>query len=170
MTQALKTNNDLFTEAEVDFDKTLGELTFLNHKEVPEYQNLVLNAETGEILPGVLVNEETGRLIEESVPEGIIAEVRSRPIEGTCVAYDLVVEAEAFGSQLEITVPAIFPIEALTYNQIIRLNGLTARHWSRTTRQVMNGRVNFGHTHGFKLRAEALEEKKNMTKTSKTKE
>ncbi|WP_339011785.1 hypothetical protein VNN36_07760 [Lactococcus garvieae] len=164
MTQALNTNNDLFTEVEVDFNQTLGTLMYLNHKAVHEYQSLVVNAETGEILAGALVNEETGRLIEESVPEGILAEVRSRPIAGTCVAYDLIVEAEAFGSQVEITVPSTFPVETLVYNQMLRLSGLTARHWSRTTRQVMNGRVNFGHTHGFKLRAEGLEETKATSK------
>lgn len=160
MTQPLKTNQDFFTEHEIDFKKTLGKLIYLDKNEVPEYQSLVIHAETGEVLTGALVNEETGRLIEGSVPEGVPAEVRSRPVEGTCVAYDLILEAEAFGSQIVITVPATISVETLVYNREIQLLGLSARHWSRTTRQVNNGRVTFSHTQGFKLRAEGLLEKK----------
>jgi hypothetical protein len=164
MTNPLKTNNDLFIEAEVDFTKTLGNLIFLDKKVVPEYQSVVINAETGEVLAGALVDDTTGQLAEGSVPEGVTTEVRSRPIEGTCTAYDLIVEAEAFGNQLEMTVPPTFPVENLTYNQMVRLTGLTARHWSRTTRQLVNGRVNFLHTQGFKLRAEGLEPEKSQSR------
>ncbi|MDR0298779.1 MAG: hypothetical protein LBI13_01640 [Streptococcaceae bacterium] len=159
-TNSLKTNNDLFIEGEVDFEKTLGKLHYLDRKEVPDYQNLVINSETGEILSGVQLDENTGRIIEGTLPEGVEAEVRSRPIEGTLLAYDLIVEAEAFGNQVEITVPATTKVESLVYNQELHLLGLSARHWSRTTRQLNNGRVNFSHTQGFKLRAEGIQEVK----------
>lgn len=156
-TNALKTNNDLFTETEVDFTATLGKLIYLDKKEVPEYQNIVINAETGEILTTAIVDESTGRVIPETVPEDVVAEVRSRPIEGTLTAYDLILEAEGFGNQIMITVPSTAKVEGLTYNKEVKLLGLTARHWSRTTRTVVNGRTNYGHTQGFKLRAEDIE-------------
>ena len=159
-TNALKTNNDLFTEAEVDFVSTLGKLIYLDKKEVPDYQNIVINGETGEILMSAIVDESTGRVIPETVPEGVTAEVRSRPIEGTLTAFDLILEAEDFGNQIEITVPSTAKVEGLTYNQEAKLLGLTARHWSRTTRNVVNGRTNYGHTQGFKLRAEDIESSK----------
>jgi hypothetical protein len=165
-TNPLKTNNDLFTEAEVDFSKTLGKLIYLDKREVPDYQNIVVNSETGEILAGAFV-DDTGHIVEGSLPEGVQAEVRSRPIEGTLVAYDLIVEAEAFGNQVEITVPASVNVESLVYNKEVQLIGLTARHWSRTTRQLNNGRVTFSHTQGFKLRAEGIQETKPAVSTSK---
>lgn len=163
---ALKTNQDLFTEAEVDFEKTLGRLLYLDLREVPEYQNIVLNSETGEVLPSVLIDETTGRIVEGSVPEGVQAEVRSRPIEGTLVAYDLILEAEGFGNQIEVTVPATIKPEGLVYNKAVKLTGLSARHWSRTTRQVNGGRVNFLHSQGFKLRAEGIQELKTTSKAT----
>ncbi|CDG03757.1 Putative uncharacterized protein [Lactococcus lactis subsp. lactis A12] len=124
---------------------------------MPDYQSIVINSETGEVIAGALVNDETGRLVDGTVPEGVQAEVRSRPIDGTCVAYDVVVEAEGFGNQLEVTVPTAVSLDGLAYNQEIRFTGLSARHWSRTTRQLTNGRVSFVHTQGFKLRAENVE-------------
>lgn len=156
-TNALKTNQDLFFEADIDFDKTLGKLFYLDKKEVPAYQSIVINSETGEVIAGALVNDETGRFVDGSIPEGVQGEVRSRPIEGTCVAYDVVVEAEGFGNQLEVTVPTTVALDDLSYNQEIRFVGLSARHWARTTRQLTNGRVSFSHTQGFKLRAESVE-------------
>lgn len=166
-TNPLKTNNDLFTEAEIDFSKTLGKLIYLDKKEVPDYQNIVINSETGELLSGVLIDEGTGRILEGSVPEGIQAEVRSRPIEGTLVAYDLIVEAETFGNQVEITVPTDIKVETLVYNKEVKLTGLTACHWSRSIRQVNNGRVTFNHTQGFKLRAEGTQDSKSKSVTEK---
>lgn len=165
-TNPLKTNQDLFTEAEIDFSKTLGKLLYLDVREVPDYQNIVINSETGEVLSSALVDDNTGRIIEGSVPENVQAEVRSRPIEGTLVAYDLILEAEGFGGQVEITIPATSKLDTLVYNKEVKLTGLTARHWSRTTRQNNGARVTFSHTQGFKLRAEGIQETKPSAKAT----
>ena len=154
-TNGLKTNNDLFTEAEIDFPKTLGSLLFLEARAVPDYQDIVVNAETGEVLLGALV-DGSGKVIEGSVPEGVIPDVRSRPIEGTLNSIALLLESEGLGRPVEITVPPTVKVDTLIYNQEVQFTGLTARHWAGTTRQVFNNQVTYGHRHGFKLRAESV--------------
>jgi hypothetical protein len=152
-TNGLKTNQDLFTEGEVDFEKTLGNLSFLSSEAVPEFQSIVVNSETGSLVPEVLL-DEAGQIIEGTVPEGVNAEVRERPIDGTVSAQNLILESEAIGGQIEVTVPNTVKVNTLVYNQAVKLEGMTARHWTRTTRRVFNNNVSYGHQNGFKLRAE----------------
>lgn len=159
-TNALKTKQDLFTEAEVDFDKTLGKLYYLDCEGIPEFQSVVVDRETGAIIPSALF-DETGQVIEGSL-EGISYEVRERPIEGTLSAQNLILESEAVGGQIEVTVPASVKVEKLVYNQEVQLQGVTARHWSRNTRRVFNGNVSYAHQEGFKLRAESVNSMKMM--------
>jgi hypothetical protein len=163
-TNGLKTNNDLFTEAEIDFPKTLGTLLFLEAKSVPDYQDIVVNEETGEVLLGALL-DSSGQVMEGTVPEGVLTAIRSRPIEGTLNSTALLVESEGLGGPIEITVPPTVKVDSLVYNQEVQFTGLTARHWTGTTRQVFNNQVTYGHRHGFKLRAEAV----NPVKISKAK-
>ncbi len=152
-TNGLKTNQDLFTENEVDFEKTLGKLHFLSSEAVPDFQSVVIDTETGNLIPSALV-DENGQVIEGTLPEGVSAEIRERPVEGTISAHNLILESEAVGGQIDVTLPATVKVSHLTYNQEVSLQGLTARHWTRTTRRVFNNNVSYGHQNGFKLRAE----------------
>lgn len=103
-TNGLKTNQDLFTEHEVDFEKTLGKLYFLSSETVPEFQSVVVDSETGSLISSALV-DESGQVIDGTLPEGVNAEVRERPVEGTMAAQNLILESEVAGGQIEITVP-----------------------------------------------------------------
>ncbi|MGX9818207.1 hypothetical protein [Lactococcus lactis] len=154
-TNGLKTNQDLFTEHEVDFEKTLGKLYFLSSETVPEFQSVVVDSETGSLISSALV-DESGQVIDGTLPEGVNAEVRERPVEGTMAAQNLILESEVAGGQIEITVPNTVKVNSLTYNQEIKLQGMTARHWTRTTRRMFNNNVSYSHQNGFKLRAESI--------------
>ena len=160
----LKIKEDLLTEDQANFQKTFGEVIYLDKKEVPDYQSIVVNDETGESLTSALIDEETGRIVEGSVPDGVTASIRRRPIEGTVMAYDLILDSEVYGGQIDVTVPADFPINRLVYNQVVNLKELTARHWHDSRRRETNRGTTYDFTHGFKLRATGLAENKNEPK------
>lgn len=154
-TNGLKTNNDLFTETEIDFQKTLGKLYYLASEAVPDFQSVVVDSETGQVIAGAII-DESGQVIDGTLPEGVTAEVRERPVEGSFSAQKLMLESEALGAQIEVTLPATVKVSGLSYNQEIQLQGLTARHWTRNIRRVFNGTISYGHQNGFKLRAEGI--------------
>lgn len=113
----------------VDVERTLGDLIYLAHEAVPEYEKEV--TEDGEL---------TGRDL---------------PVPDSVASYEVTVESSVVRGPVIIGLPKTAKFDGLEWNSAVKVVGsLSARHWTNRVKSEQGRDIN---TVGVKLRAEGIE-------------